>query len=391
MNTNAPLIIVGCGRSGSTLLDRMLNCHPAIHMLGETNFLCADLWKLLNSASDKSMWNAGARRAYAKREQFVQKDNASSEDSTETDSSKIEAQRVAQLVREAMGGLFRLSDVEKRFWGMKEIWNGDVVDHDWHIYDLVFPHALWLHVTRHPLSYARSAIGWNKEDSAVENAQRQLRTWARISQKSIELADRKDYFLIRYEDLIRDPRACLTGVLARLGLDWDDECLRPLQQHWVATKNLPILEYQSLAAELSSPELSKLMQLAGYDLDSLPDQPERSYSGTVEKDAKGRLVISGRIQKGIGPYWIFDLTTSPAIRDDLEASGANPSLDGCQLYEDGKALNRWPEPDKFQASAPGSFYSTEVSIVFTTSDGSDPLSNGRIYSISMDRRDVFGR
>jgi hypothetical protein len=34
---NGPIIIIGAGRSGSTLLQAMLDAHPKIRMLGEFN------------------------------------------------------------------------------------------------------------------------------------------------------------------------------------------------------------------------------------------------------------------------------------------------------------------------------------------------------------------
>ncbi len=50
----APIIIIGAGGSGSTLLDRSLNAHPDIDMIGETKFLVANAWAAFNGADANS-------------------------------------------------------------------------------------------------------------------------------------------------------------------------------------------------------------------------------------------------------------------------------------------------------------------------------------------------
>jgi len=44
LRTEAPIIIIGNGGSGSSLLDRILNAHPDISMQGEMKFLVARAW-----------------------------------------------------------------------------------------------------------------------------------------------------------------------------------------------------------------------------------------------------------------------------------------------------------------------------------------------------------
>src|SRR5262245_115792 len=47
-----PIVIIGAGRSGSSLLGEMLDAHPSIHMLGEMDETVPQLWKCF--------WNTSA-------------------------------------------------------------------------------------------------------------------------------------------------------------------------------------------------------------------------------------------------------------------------------------------------------------------------------------------
>ena len=44
LDIQSPIIAIGAGRSGSTLLQRMLNKHPKITFFNENSFLAARLW-----------------------------------------------------------------------------------------------------------------------------------------------------------------------------------------------------------------------------------------------------------------------------------------------------------------------------------------------------------
>lgn len=46
-NIEAPVIVIGAGRSGTHLLERMLNAPPDILMYGETRFLVPRMWHQL--------------------------------------------------------------------------------------------------------------------------------------------------------------------------------------------------------------------------------------------------------------------------------------------------------------------------------------------------------
>src|SRR4051794_7984577 len=51
----APIIIIGNGGSGSSLLNQMLNGHPDIDMKGEMRFLIANAWSAFSGADANTM------------------------------------------------------------------------------------------------------------------------------------------------------------------------------------------------------------------------------------------------------------------------------------------------------------------------------------------------
>lgn len=383
MNPQAPVILIGCGRSGSTLLDRMLNAHPEIHMLGETNFLTDRLWKLLSSSESGSQWTSADKRAYQNRNVFRSiRDNDGGSIASDREWADSEARRLGAIVARTIAELFSIESINKRHWGMKEIWNGGSTIADWAIYDATFPEATWVHIVRHPLSYVRSVIGWRGEESSDSAIREQLALWSRILAKARERSICERYIEIRYEDLVRTPGEALAELFGMLGLQWDARCVYPMRQHWVATKRLPTIDCDYFQQVLKSLGLMEIVGSLGYGGDEQPSQCQTSYSNVIEFDDSGRIVIRDGISKAIGPYWTFALATAPAIRDFLESEEAiSSSLIDFSIYEDGQPLSRWGNPANFFRSPAGSFFCNESAVFFTTSDGSDPLTNGRCYSI----------
>lgn len=378
MNPRAPIVIIGCGRSGSTLLDRVLNTHPAIHMIGETKFLTARLWRTLGDCADGSMWNAGARQAYRYRESATT--DAPMPDDGEW--AEMEKHRLGTIVNRAVAELFELSQLEKPRWGMKEIWNGGTDNVEWDIYDLVYPDATWVHVVRSPLGYVRSAFGWKGRTPTLDELRHQLQIWLQILKKSRERRDSGRYIEIRYEDLIESPQDALASLFAHLGLDWNDGCMGPFRHFWVATRNLPVIDPGWFADCIDSLGMKPILEELGYPMTAPDDQVPISYTTKVERDAEGNLVIDAHIERGIGPYWLFVLPKAPAVCDALGKIGMSDfSLTDFVIAEDGRPLQRLGSRVELFRGPRGCFFSNASAILFTTTDNSDPLTNGRSYSI----------
>lgn len=219
----APLLIIGAGRSGSTLLARSLGAHPLISMKGETDFLTSRLWGQL--------W---ARRFWYEWERFVATEPASSQDPRpipdESEESR-QRERIGRIVARTVAEILA-PDPAAPVWGFKEIWNGaQNHDHPWETYDAVFPRAVWVHLMRHPLDYVRSCVAWNRDDLTAEQARHRLIDWCGMVDRSRQRASCSPRWVeLRYEDLTASPRVCIERVLGACSLQWSDECLGPFAQ-----------------------------------------------------------------------------------------------------------------------------------------------------------------
>jgi len=263
-DVQAPLLIIGAGRSGSTLLARALGAHPLVSMRGETDFLTPRLWEQL--------WG---KRFWLDWERFVASRPASSRDPRPPLAEKEEARqrdRVGRIVARAVAETLA-PDPAASVWGFKEIWNGSQNhDHSWDAYDAVFPRAVWVHLVRHPLDYVRSCVAWNRDALTAEQARHRLIDWCGMVERSRQRAACGSLFIeMRYEDLLASPRAALTRVLSARALDWEESCLAPLDDRVLASSG-PVGAAEAVIAVPRDVRLERLPDLASslaYDLSAL--------------------------------------------------------------------------------------------------------------------------
>lgn len=216
LDLRAPLIVIGAGRSGTTLLMRALRAHPQMSFHGENDFLAPRLWA---ETAQNRFWHNWER-------QLALSPTSSAAPLPPLDPRArdgLEAQAGA-LVADHMA---RLLDVrsQARAWGYKELWNGSAwSDRDWAVYDAIFPRARWLHLARNPFAFAASVARWNVRPLTQAHLRELLLAWTRIQAKSRERWETGRYIRLRYEDMVADPRASLTPVLDGMGLTWVEAC-----------------------------------------------------------------------------------------------------------------------------------------------------------------------
>lgn len=260
----APLLIIGAGRSGSTLLARALGAHARISMRGETDFLTFRLWE--------QWWG---RRFWLDWERFVETRPTSSRDPCPPLTPDEEARhrdRIGRIIARAVAETLA-PDPAAAVWGFKEIWNGSQNhDHQWDAYDAVFPRAVWIHLVRHPLDYVRSCVAWNRDELTAEQARHRLIDWLGIVERSRQRAIRGSRFVeLRYEDLAASPRASLEGVLSAAALAWDERCLAPFAERVLASRDGAASHERAITVPRDR-RLERLPELASsldYDLSAI--------------------------------------------------------------------------------------------------------------------------
>jgi len=246
----APLLVIGAGRSGSSLLARIFGAHPDICFDDENDFLAPKLWRVV--------WEH-------RRPRWI---GANADDGPD-DRGQAEAaarRRLAPIVAQALVSILGI-DPERTHWGYKEVWNGSATHrYGWDVYDLLFPRATWVHLTRHPLDFAGSCAAWNGDQLTDSYLEARLADWSAMVEFSRLRNSRERFYEIRYEDLVARPRSCVEPILAELGLAWLEACEIPLQRPIMASQREHTKEQALLKRFRRSKLLAQTAASLGYEL-----------------------------------------------------------------------------------------------------------------------------
>ena len=172
MDIQAPLLVIGSGRSGTTLLIRALNAHPDIAFLGETQFLVPRIWQ---EVYENCFWfNWQRQEALSPSSAHVKL--------PELDETEVAAlrERVGHLVADLVVGLLEVPPSAK-VWGFKELWNGTGAHcYPWTSFDAAFPRATWVHLIRNPFDFAQSCAQWTQVPLDRAYLGSRLKDWVSI-------------------------------------------------------------------------------------------------------------------------------------------------------------------------------------------------------------------
>lgn len=201
----SPFFIVGCGRSGTTLLRVMLNHHPELAVPPEALSLI-DLLRAPKLTAEQARrellrdYEIGRWQVPLEAERFAD---------CETVAAVIA--RVHELYAEARG---------KRAWGHKTPRMVRYAE----LLESAFEGVRFVHVVRDPRAVARS---FTRSQVHRSNALYAARRWRRDVAAGGELARRLPDRAIelRYEDLVREPEAQLRRVCDFLGVGFDPAVL----------------------------------------------------------------------------------------------------------------------------------------------------------------------
>jgi hypothetical protein len=383
-----PIVIIGAGRSGTSLLDGVLGAHPEITMFGEFDGTVEQLWR--------QFWQVSAAQTQRTRRIEAIRQRAPEAPGTGDavifdrvrDLERQERGRVAAIIRSALDRFYAVTALPSRFWGYKEIW-ADIAD--WTAADTVFPEAHYLHIVRHPFDFARSSADWHRRPLTPAQLRADLAEWLRYLRLNGTRAETGRYRRLTYEALKQDPETALAGFFDDLGLDWAPSCGRAFGRRYAASDRQSPLPPGIAAGCEAVPGLAEAMAELGY---ALPIEPAiqvaaaQAAVGTVTQTGIGQWRLNPPFQADSGTAWTARLHMAPelaefeGVSDNLE----HPYRSPLRLLENGAALGPAHSLHALiRGNGQGRFshWGPHQVLLFSTSDNSDPNLNGRTYMISV--------
>lgn len=221
MPADRPIIVVGCPRSGTTMLQLMLHAHPRIAIPPETRFVLA-VYGERRDFGDLSV--ADNRRALARR--IVDRRE------TRFCDLGLDAEDIVERITagpgtlgSALGTIFQqyAARFDKPRWGDKRPAYLNNID----VLHRLFPEAQFVNIVRDGRDCVASLkeMKWHRKDIYATVA-----AWARAVDDARRAARRlgpDSWFELRYEDLVADPHTHLVNLCAYLGEEYDPAMAEP--------------------------------------------------------------------------------------------------------------------------------------------------------------------
>lgn len=281
--TNRPVFVIGCPRSGTTLLTLMLSSHSRIAIPPETRFLL-EVFRQRHDFGDLTV-----RRNRRRLGRALTRTRGTKFRHLGLDRKQVRRAVVASqpTMGSAIGAVYRTyaRSQDKPRWGDKRpsyVRNVDVLRELW-------PDAQFVHLVRDGRDCVASLTQMRWWPHGIYGA---VATWVH----SVDLARRAqrrlpaDAFLeVRYEDLVADPRAQLERLCAFLGEEFEETMLQPhllaeelpprQRDHWhsntrqkVGTGRVGTHQRVLAAAEVALVEhvAGSRLRMLGYRVDGSP-------------------------------------------------------------------------------------------------------------------------
>ena len=264
-----PIIIIGTGRSGSTLLAHILGAHPEVYQSGENSFLLNRLWdEFFAKPEYVNLWRTHYLLQHKLAEISSDDDKAAAQEELLRIINAEEEERLSAALGRFVAESLVPPQVRGRFWSFKEIWNGSGgFPHGWRRHELAFPKARYLHIVRHPRPWLKTYLANSSTEPTGDNALLALVQWTRINSVALERqSQNRRYKDIRYESLIENPRAEIFELLSFLGLSQDEQCLEPLSKRYNPRKREIDLPRLAPSEIREIPGLEEMAERYGYDL-----------------------------------------------------------------------------------------------------------------------------
>lgn len=215
--TAPPLFIVGCGRSGTTMLRLMLDSHPELAIPGESHFL-PSLAARFKAAGPDAAADPRAVAAAVMRTDHWKRWDASAE---------LVQRRVGQVGAPTFAGAVEAVFMAYAEGHGKSRW-GDKTP----IYVLsipllagIFPRARFVHVIRDGRDVASSYLSVPWGPRTIWQAARKWNRDVSAGRRAGAALGQDRYLEVRYEDLTADPHATLDRVCSFVELPFHERML----------------------------------------------------------------------------------------------------------------------------------------------------------------------
>lgn len=276
LDFSAPIIIVGAGRSGSTLLEGVLGAHPDVCAITESSFLLNRMWDAVQK--HKSFFAATpARLAKTTRADWAQKswlrftlDDIKFGDWESLGDPYLQAAKAEEVrMRRELGASFARLMIPPALvrprWLMREIWGGQFADS--YTYDLLaeaYPNALCLHSIRHPIDFVTSHFNRSDRVPDADSISEVLQSWLRMLQTARCLRSGCAYKEFKYEDFVGNASGLIEKVFSFVGLEVHEACREALDFRFVPSTGDSLLAGRETQLIDATPGMRKAMEELGY-------------------------------------------------------------------------------------------------------------------------------
>lgn len=228
MHDEAPVFLLSTGRSGSTLLQRLLNCHPDLVMWGEHHGFLGGLSYPFYRLFEEVPGNLFPRTATGNPGPGQLLPTLRDPAAEVEWANPCTAEEFADMFRVFISGYFAGKLPPGVRWGFKEIRYDK--QGEFEMLRMLYPAGHFIFLRRNPLKVARSKLlAWSRDEAgneaplaqrisaikaSVEDIRRQYATYAEFVATYPGAAT-----LVDYESLVVDPSAVMSSLLERLSLD----------------------------------------------------------------------------------------------------------------------------------------------------------------------------
>ena len=256
--------LVGCPRSGTTLLQSMLAAHPQVASFPETHFF-PTIVDLVEFREFGEVPRKPRRRRRLLRTRLLRRLGIASQWGivrlknflSEIGRADLDplTSRCGVTMRSCTAALLDVLDTialeqGKAHWVEKTPDNLHYVD----IMERYVPKARFVHLVRNGRDNVASIHHaaqeypepWGREYPTLDRC---IRRWLRCAGETLKHSRKKNHFVVRYERLADAPRAALERVCDFIGVDFDDSML----EDYGEAANGVILDRETWKADVSGP------------------------------------------------------------------------------------------------------------------------------------------